>query len=364
MNKTLAKMSVCGMTTALLAVGLVNGLRADVILDEPNLVGSVGLTGETFGSGSVNVSWSGGSVSNPLTSGDTEYALRADIEKPLTLRAYMYSFADSGARLYQYINGIPALGDTEKRTLNLARNSGRIRGIVNVTGNSGNEGVTYMKMYSSAQPSSTESYSGYVTATTAAPVQPMPALSNTNVYGSAVLRKAKAGGECSITVSLPTQSVTVPDVNGIVDAIWPIDMTQLTCPVIEPPKTGSLQGNVTLSGLDGLNSDAFYSQRVGVHANGRGYSSNTITTTSGSYLISAIHVGNYTPRLISSLKSPYDTYLHFYLSNVSVVEGGTTHTHQANKYVANHSFTVYSHMLLYQYLFYQITQKGSICITS
>ncbi|MCI5163246.1 MAG: hypothetical protein D3917_14750, partial [Candidatus Electrothrix sp. AX5] len=46
------------------------------------------------------------------------------------------------------------------------------------------------------------------------------------------------------------------------------------------------------------------------------------------------------------------------------VTGLLPHTHQANKYVANHSFTVYSHMLLYQYLFYQITQKGSICITS
>lgn len=35
------------------------------------------------------------------------------------------------------------------------------------------------------------------------------------------------------------------------------------------------------------------------------------------------------------------------------------HTHQANKYLANHNVTMYNHMLLFQYLFYQITQKGS-----
>ncbi len=174
-------MSVCGMTAVLLAVGLVDGLKADVILDEPNLVGSVGLTGtyldpvssssqvETFGSGNVTVSWSGGSVSNPLISGDTDYALRADIDKTLSLKAYMYSFAPSGARLYQYINGIDQLLDIPQdkpRTLDLARDSGRIHGSVNLTGNSGSEGMIRIRMYASASLNSTESYSGYVADTT------------------------------------------------------------------------------------------------------------------------------------------------------------------------------------------------------
>ncbi|MCI5144018.1 MAG: hypothetical protein D3923_00485 [Candidatus Electrothrix sp. AR3] len=205
------------------------------------------------------------------------------------------------------------------------RDSGRIRGIVNVTGNSGNEGVTSMRMYSSAQPSSTESYSesysGYVTATTAAPIQPMPALPDTNVYGSAILRKTKTGGgECSITVSLPTQSVAVP-VSGIVNAIWPIDMTQLTCPPpSEPPKIGSIQGNVTLSGLGGQNSDAFSSQRV--YASNR--SSNSLSGTIGSYSISAVPVGNHITILRSYFKSPYNSYLNFSSGSVSVKAGLTT----------------------------------------
>ena len=329
MSGMMKKMSVCGMTTALLAVGLVNGLRADVILDEPNLKGTVGLAGETFGSGSVTVSWSGGSVSNPLSSGDSDFALRADLDKRLNLCAYMYSFASSGARLYQYINGISALENIlqdKPRTLDLMRDSGRIRGSVNVTGNSGSEGVTYMRMDSSAQPSSTESYSGYVVDTTApfAALQPMPALPNTKVSGSAILRKAKiGGGECSIPVSLPAQSVAVPD-SGTVDATWSIDMTQLTCPPPpeppEPPKTGSIQGNVTLSGLDGLNADAFSSQRVYVSNR----YSDSLSDPTSSYSISAIPVGNRSVYLYSYFKSPYNRSLSFSSGRVSVVEGVTT----------------------------------------
>lgn len=334
MSRMMKKMSVCGITTALLAVGLVNGLRADVILDEPNLKGTVGLAGETFGSGSVTVSWSGGSVSNPLSSGDSDYALRADIEKTLNLRAYMYSFASSGARLYQYINGISALEDTPQdkpRTLNLVRNSGRVRGIVNVTGNSGSEGVTRMYMYSSAQPSSTESYSGYVVDSTTpfAALQPMPALSNVRVYGTASLKKEKADGStCNINVSLSNKYVAVPD-SGTVDATWSIDMTQLTCPVIEPPKTGSLQGNVTLSGLDGLNSGAFNYQRVYAYNPSR-YSESLSATSS--YAISNIPVGNKSVYLRSYFNSPYNGYLYLYSGSVSVVDGVTA-THNISKSV-------------------------------
>lgn len=331
------KMSVFSMTAVLFALGLVHEVPADVILDEPNLEGSVGLANETFGSGDVRASWSGGYVTNPLTSGDTKYALRADIGKTLSLRAYMSSFSNSGARLYQYINGIPALEDIPQdkpRTLNLARESGRIRGTVSVTNSSGSEGMTRLNMSSSSQVSSTESdsgyaesYSGYVTDTSApfAALQPMPALPNTSVYGSATVRKARTDGStCTLTVSLGNKYVDVP-VSGTVDAAWTINMNNLSCPA---NNTGNIEGNITLSGLDGANSDAFYYQRV--YAGGK--NSNSLSSTSGSYSISDIPVGNKSVYLRSYFKSPYNGYLYLYSGSVSVADGVTT-THDISESV-------------------------------
>lgn len=351
------KMSVFGMTAVLVALGLLNEIQADVILDEPNLEGNVGLTGtyatstgltktETFGSGTVTVSWSGGSVSNPLSSADTDYALRADFGETLSLRADMYSFASSGARLIQSISGIPELEDIQQdkpRTLDLARESGRIRGTVSVANNSGSEGVTYityMRMYSSAQASSmesdsgyAESYSGDVTDTTAPSevievLQPMPALPNTRVYGRAVVRKARADGStCDLGVDLQSQSVSVP-LNNTVDVNWTID--QLTCPVITPPKTGNLQGNVELRGLDGVNAGIFHSQGVFVHRPYTTVYSKGPGGISGSYSISDIPVGSYIAVLFTRFKEPYSggpkpyDYLKFPYDTVLIEDGVTT----------------------------------------
>jgi hypothetical protein len=343
------------MTTALFAIGLVTSVQADVILDPPNLVGNVGLSGETFGSGSVNVSWGSGSISNPLTSGDTAYALRANTGTPLplSLTAYMYSFQSSGAQLSQTISGIPALDPNNPadnpRTLNLMRNSGRIRGTVNVTGNVVNEGVTSMNMYSSVQLSNTasssgypESYSGSVSksqfATSLEVFQPMPAISNVRAYGSAYVRKAKADGStCNIYVSLGNQYVAVPS-GGIGVASWSVDMATLTCPPPQPPepptKTGSLQGNVTLLGIDPA---AFSYQWV--YASSGGYSS-PLYSTSGSYSISNVPVGTSTVYLYSYFKPPYDGGSLALSSGNATVAAGLTTTHNISKSVGTVNGTV------------------------
>ncbi len=312
------RMSVFGMTTALFTIGLVAEIQADVILDEPNLKGTVGLTGESFGSGQVYAYWNGGSINTQLTNGDIDFALRVEPGKTSSLSVYMYSFQNTpGAQLNQYLTGIAALGPAEVRTLDLKREAGRIRGSINVTGGS----VKRIQMQTSAQASSTESYSGYVTATTApfTPLQPMPALSNTKVSGTAIFA-ANAG--CDVSVSLQEKSAAV-SAGGTVDVNWTVDLSTVQC------NLGGIQGDVALSGLNGVNTDASVSQHT-VSVSGPVLSSKTLTAD-GNYLISNLPAGSYYVGLSSSFKSPYGS-LSYFSNNVSVL-GGQVATHNLLKSV-------------------------------
>lgn len=317
--KMTKSMSVCGMTTALFAIGLMTSVQADVILDEPNLKGTVGLTGESFGSGQVYAFWNGGSINTQLTNGDTDFALRVEPGKTSSLSVYMYSFQNTpGAQLNQYLTGIAALGPAEVRTLDLKREAGRIRGSINVTGGS----VKRIQMQTSAQASSTESYSGYVTATTApfTPLQPMPALSNAKVSGSATFA-ATAG--CDVTMSLSEKTATV-SAGGVADVNWTFDLSAVRC------NLGGIQGDVALSGLSGVNADASVRQHT-VQAHNGSVSSSKTLSGDGSYLISDLSPNNYYVSLNSYFNQPYG-YLYYPNTTVSVV-GGQVTTHDLLKSV-------------------------------
>jgi hypothetical protein len=56
--------TVLFLASVLLASGMV--MHAQIVLDGPNISGTVGLDGETFGSGSVSLYWSGSSVNVQL----------------------------------------------------------------------------------------------------------------------------------------------------------------------------------------------------------------------------------------------------------------------------------------------------------
>ena len=102
--------------------------HADVVLVGGKITGQVGLSGETFATGSLYASWSGGNSSVALTNGDTSYTIGVGAGVPVTLYYYLNSFQNtSNAQLFGQRSNIPALAADETRTVDLMRPAGRIR---------------------------------------------------------------------------------------------------------------------------------------------------------------------------------------------------------------------------------------------
>lgn len=185
-------------TLSLLAVllwntAIVPPTYAQIILEGPNVSGTVGLNGETFGSGSVYFYWSGGNIQTQLVNGDTDFGVRVEPDKLINANVYMYSFQSvTNANVYQYLRNIsgPASNATEPLNLNFTRDAGRIIGRVSVTGGT----VTRVAVSASKSISSNESYYGDATATGAPfdAILPFVAAPGVTVQGSATLR-ANAG---------------------------------------------------------------------------------------------------------------------------------------------------------------------------
>ncbi|MCI5141673.1 MAG: hypothetical protein D3909_08080, partial [Candidatus Electrothrix sp. ATG1] len=315
MKKLFYQLSFCCLSAGVLAIGPVADLQADVVLDPPNLMGTVGLTDETFGSAQIHASWDGGEVETNLSGSDTDFAIRVEPGKKTNLRVRMYSFQDSSnARVDQYVNGIGAIGEGEKRNLGLVSDAGRIHGSINVVSGS----VKNIHMISSVQQEGleeyTEQYNGFVSMS-AQPVealQPMPALPNTRVYGHATLI-ADAG--CDVPVNLVSQYVTVPN-GDTVNVTWDFDLSDKKCSGIE--------GEVSLPGLDGDNADVSLNRHY-IYASQGNASFNEQLTEDGNYIFPSVTGGIYGINLRSYFNPPYG-YLQFRHETASVTEGDiTTH---------------------------------------
>jgi hypothetical protein len=101
--------------------------------------------------------------------------------------------------------------------------------------------------------SPSESFSGNATAV-APPydaILPFVAGSGVSVQGSAIVH-VSAG--CDVPVTLAARSVDVP-VGGSVTATWAFDLTGQQC------NQGSIEGQVSFTGLDGVNADAVVNSR-------------------------------------------------------------------------------------------------------
>jgi hypothetical protein len=265
-----------------------------IVLDGPNVTGTVGLTGETFGSANVNLSWSGGSVQVQLANGDTDFSVRVEPGKVLYANVYMYSFQGStNAYVSHNVANItgPSSTATTPLQLNLTRDAGRIIGRISVIGGS----VSRVDINASKSISTNESFYGNATALTTPfdAVLPFRAAAGVSVQGSAVLR-ASLG--CDVPVTLPSQLTTVP-VDGSVVVPWTFDLSNEQC------NQGSIKGQVTFSGLDGQNSDAVVQYRY-VQASGP-VSRSQYTDPAGNYQFSSLPPGSYYLYNYNYLQSPY-----------------------------------------------------------
>jgi hypothetical protein len=268
--------------------------HGQIILDGPNVGATVGLAGEAFGSGNVNFSWPGGNVQVQLTNGDTDLSVRVEPDKVLSASVYMYSFQGAtNANVYQYLSNItgPAATATTPLQLNFARSSGRIIGRVSIVGGS----ATRVEINASKSISTNESFYGNATAVSTPfdAILPFPATAGVTVQGSAVLRAA-AG--CDVPVTLPSKSTAVPE-SGSVVVTWTFDLSSEQC------NQGSITGQVTLSGLDGQNSDAVVQTRY-VQASGP-VNRTQITDPSGNYSFSSLPPGSYYLYNTNYFNAPY-----------------------------------------------------------
>jgi hypothetical protein len=262
--------------------GGAQAVRGQIILDGPNISGTVGLTGETFASGNVNVYWSGGNAQVQLVNGDTDFSVRVDPDKVLSANVSMHSFQNAtNAHLYQYLYNVtgPASSATAPLQMDLSRTGGRIIGRVSVAGGS----VSRVDISATKSVSSNEFYYGNAVATGAPfdAVLPYIAAGGVSVQGSAILR---AGAGCDVPVTLSPQSIAVPQ-GGSATAAWTFDLTSEQC------NQGSLQGTVTFDGLNGENTDVIVHQR-NVQVSGP-VSRSQNTDSAGSYAFSSLPPGSY-----------------------------------------------------------------------
>ncbi|MFC1681011.1 thrombospondin type 3 repeat-containing protein [Pseudomonadota bacterium] len=301
-----------------LAVGLVStlasvGVQAQIILDPPNLRGTVGLEGETFSNFSLSASWNGGSTNASIANGEDEFAIRVQPGLPFNLYVYMNYFSNTpNARTYIYAYNQPALETGEERVIDLTRPSGRINGTVDVTG-----GFVSSITMRSNKSLADGNFSGYVGASKSPFVaaQPVPVANGIRVYGNAVLT-ADAG--CNIPVTLDNNYVDVA-AGEVVDATWDFDISRENCDL------GSLSGSVAVAGLesDGQNSDAVLRyHRVSI-SGPSGYKSQSLYED-GSYSIDDLNDGRHTVYHDSYFQSPYN-YVRFpYSENVQINSGEIT----------------------------------------
>jgi Thrombospondin type 3 repeat len=298
---------------------------ADVILDAPNLTGTVGLAGETFGYANVYAYWSGGNTQIQLSNADNGFAVRVAPDMGYNLQVGLYSFQDtSSAYVIQNLRNLPAIASGDTLNVDLTRSAGRVRGLLNVTAGA----VSRIDLQTYANPSNDESYSAGVSAT-AAPfiaLQPFPALPNVHVRGTAILH-ADAG--CDVPVTLSEQVVTVP-VTGIADASWTFDLTG------EPCNLGAIQGDVSTTGTGAANADVVLSRHY-ISASGP-VSRTTVLYDDGSYSLTDLPAGSYYTYLSTYFNSPYG-FLSYGGVSKAVAAGQVT-TNDFEKSVA----TVHGHV--------------------
>lgn len=283
---------------ALLALALaMPAMQAQVILDGPNVSGTVGLNGETFGSAYVTFSWAGGNVQTQLVNSDTDFSVRVEPDKILSASVSMYSFqGGTNANVSQYLWNItgPAATATTPLQLSFARSAGRIVGHVSVTGGS----VLQVGINASKAVSATESFYGNATASTFPydAILPFVAAAGVSVQGTAVLRAA-AG--CDVPVTLSPTNVDVPS-GGSATVEWTFDLSAEQC------NQGSVQGKVSFAGLDGQNADAIVQQRwvsiYGLVSRGQ------YTDTLGNYAFSNLPPGSYWLSGWNSFTAPYGSF--------------------------------------------------------
>ena len=261
---------------------------AQVVLDGPNLNGQVGLGQEVFGSGQVNVSWSGASVFIPLTTGDGTFSARVGTDTALTVSIYLSSFqGGTNAYVQQTLYNVPgpSASATTPLEADFRRSAGRIVGSVQVVGGV----VTRVEMNASSSRTNEYTY-GSATATIAPyqPVLPFTTYANATVQGTAIIR---ADMGCDVPVTLTAKPVTVP-VDGTASPTWSFDLSTEQC------NQGALQGQVTWSGLGG-------SPTRHVSVSGPGGYRTQATDAAGVYSFSGLAPGTYYVWDQTSFGQPY-----------------------------------------------------------
>src|SRR5688572_15617579 len=91
------------LLTLLLCLGAGKASYRQVNLDGPNVSGTVGLTGQTHGSGWLYFYWTGGNLQAQIVNGDTDYSVRVEPDKVLSAQVYLSSF-QGGTNAYVYQN--------------------------------------------------------------------------------------------------------------------------------------------------------------------------------------------------------------------------------------------------------------------
>ena len=304
---------VIGLVTLLGAMSLAGGeqpVNGQIVLNGPNVSGTVGLAGETFASGSLFFSWSGGSVQVQLADGDSDFSVRVEPDKVLSASVSMNYFQNAtNAHVYHSIWNVtgPSASATSPLQLNLVRPSGRIIGRVSVAGGT----VSRVDLNASKGLSATEWFSGSATALTAPfdAVLPFAVASGVSVQGTAIL-SASAG--CEVPVTLGARSVDVPQA-GSVTAEWSFDMTGELC------NQGSIQGQVLFNGLGGANADAVVQQRS-VQASGP-VSRFQNTDANGNYSLSSLPPGSYYLFNSNYFAAPYGGFFPASVNNLAVGAG-------------------------------------------
>lgn len=290
----------CAMSALSVLVGVLamsrpfDRLHGQIVLDGPNLAGTVGLNGQTFGAADVYLSWQGGSVQVRLVNGDRDFSVRVEPNKVLSASVYMYSFQGStSANVYQNFYNIagPSSTATTPLPLNLSRDAGRILGRVSVAGGS----VSRVSINAYKQVSVNEYQQGNATAVSTPfdAVMPFGALAGVSVQGSAVLRAASG---CEVPVTLANKTVDVT-AGADVLAAWSFDLTAETC------NQGAIQGQVVVNGLGGVNADAVVQQRY-VYASGA-VGRSVATDGAGSYAFNSLPPGTYYLSNTNYFNAPY-----------------------------------------------------------
>lgn len=304
---------------ALMALpGKLNNASAGVILDPDPLAtveGIVGLDNETFGAGSIQSSAAGVAYSASFGS-DGQFTVTAVAEASLALQVYMNSFQESGnATLRQYVYNQSFLIEGETRNVDLRRASGRIAGNITVIGGS----LSNFNMRSFSSDSSVpEQFTGSVSVSEYPYVaqQPMPPLTGTRVNGSVSIL---ADSGCSVSRGLSAQYVDVI-ADSTTDVHWTVDVSSANC------DTGSLQGSLTIAGLDGLNADVTEQYRR-VYVRGPVFRYQDLDAGETAYNFSDLPVGIYSIFENIQFNAPYTSINTPAQSNAFEIRAGEISTY-------------------------------------